>query len=263
MRFFISGTKLKCPFCERTYGYETNLRAHIRQRHQGIRVPCPYCHRTFTRNNTVRRHIAREHRHHVNPKLIPTKFGQTKVLPDQPYLDTMNALHNSVSGGGGLPPSSSPQPWHSSAPLDCTTTTRTSAVTPAVAAGAVVIGNGRNATPPTTPLTIGGNGVTSTPSPWEREAPSSSMNWARVWWLPPAVTATKQPLLIQQLPEPPSIPSFVAAFQPLKFTNIQPLPVPGGLMLPARPGHGWRLEGSSGGGQDMFLKMILNNQSWR
>ncbi|XP_055681633.1 zinc finger protein chinmo isoform X2 [Lutzomyia longipalpis] len=57
------GKKLKCPFCERLYGYETNLRAHIRQRHQGIRVPCPYCTRTFTRNNTVRRHIAREHKH--------------------------------------------------------------------------------------------------------------------------------------------------------------------------------------------------------
>ena len=50
-----TGTKLRCPFCERTYGYETNLRAHIRQRHQGIRVSCPYCPRTFTRNNTVRR----------------------------------------------------------------------------------------------------------------------------------------------------------------------------------------------------------------
>ncbi|XP_047987004.1 zinc finger protein chinmo isoform X1 [Leguminivora glycinivorella] len=57
------GKKLKCPYCERLYGYETNLRAHIRQRHQGIRVPCPHCSRTFTRNNTVRRHIAREHRH--------------------------------------------------------------------------------------------------------------------------------------------------------------------------------------------------------
>ncbi|PNF36298.1 hypothetical protein B7P43_G05289 [Cryptotermes secundus] len=56
------GKKLKCPFCERLYGYETNLRAHIRQRHQGIRVPCPFCNRTFTRNNTVRRHIAREHK---------------------------------------------------------------------------------------------------------------------------------------------------------------------------------------------------------
>ncbi|XP_045763424.1 zinc finger protein chinmo isoform X1 [Maniola jurtina] len=55
------GKKLKCPYCERLYGYETNLRAHIRQRHQGIRVPCPHCSRTFTRNNTVRRHIAREH----------------------------------------------------------------------------------------------------------------------------------------------------------------------------------------------------------
>ncbi|KAL6257070.1 hypothetical protein P5V15_012005 [Pogonomyrmex californicus] len=54
--------KLKCPFCERLYGYETNLRAHVRQRHQGIRVPCPFCSRTFTRNNTVRRHIAREHK---------------------------------------------------------------------------------------------------------------------------------------------------------------------------------------------------------
>ncbi len=65
-----SGTKLKCPFCERTYGYETNLRAHIRQRHQGIRVSCPYCPRTFTRNNTVRRHVQREHRHLVGR--IPT-----------------------------------------------------------------------------------------------------------------------------------------------------------------------------------------------
>ncbi|XP_023245966.1 zinc finger protein chinmo [Copidosoma floridanum] len=55
------GKKLKCPHCERLYGYETNLRAHIRQRHQGIRVHCPFCSRTFTRNNTVRRHIAREH----------------------------------------------------------------------------------------------------------------------------------------------------------------------------------------------------------
>lgn len=85
-----TGTKLKCPFCERTYGYETNLRAHIRQRHQGIRVPCPYCHRSFTRNNTVRRHIAREHRHQINPKLIPAKFGSKQVLPDQPFQDHLN-----------------------------------------------------------------------------------------------------------------------------------------------------------------------------
>ncbi|XP_023315912.1 zinc finger protein chinmo isoform X2 [Trichogramma pretiosum] len=60
------GKKLKCPFCERLYGYETNLRAHVRQRHQGIRVPCPHCDRTFTRRNTVRRHIAREHKNTVN-----------------------------------------------------------------------------------------------------------------------------------------------------------------------------------------------------
>ncbi|XP_023328961.1 protein tramtrack, beta isoform isoform X4 [Eurytemora carolleeae] len=86
----VAGTKLKCPFCERTYGYETNLRAHIRQRHQGIRVPCPFCHRSFTRNNTVRRHIAREHRHQVKPNMIPTKFGQTKVPPDQIYPDPMH-----------------------------------------------------------------------------------------------------------------------------------------------------------------------------
>lgn len=89
-----TGTKLKCPFCERTYGYETNLRAHIRQRHQGIRVPCPFCHRSFTRNNTVRRHIAREHRHQVNPKMIPQKFGQTKVMPDQPFQDHLNHQQN-------------------------------------------------------------------------------------------------------------------------------------------------------------------------
>ncbi|KYN07673.1 Protein tramtrack, alpha isoform [Cyphomyrmex costatus] len=60
--------KLKCPFCERLYGYETNLRAHVRQRHQGIRVPCPFCTRTFTRNNTVRRHIAREHKIELSMK---------------------------------------------------------------------------------------------------------------------------------------------------------------------------------------------------
>ncbi|XP_019759681.1 zinc finger protein chinmo isoform X2 [Dendroctonus ponderosae] len=65
------GKKLKCPFCERLYGYETNLRAHIRQRHQGIRVPCPYCTRSFTRNNTVRRHIAREHKNEPNLKSFP------------------------------------------------------------------------------------------------------------------------------------------------------------------------------------------------
>ncbi|XP_055298803.1 zinc finger protein chinmo isoform X2 [Sitodiplosis mosellana] len=59
------GKKLKCLYCDRLYGYETNLRAHIRQRHQGIRVPCPFCSRTFTRNNTVRRHIAREHKHEI------------------------------------------------------------------------------------------------------------------------------------------------------------------------------------------------------
>ncbi|KAG4070846.1 hypothetical protein HA402_011072 [Bradysia odoriphaga] len=59
------GKKLKCLYCDRLYGYETNLRAHIRQRHQGIRVPCPFCARTFTRNNTVRRHIAREHKHEI------------------------------------------------------------------------------------------------------------------------------------------------------------------------------------------------------
>lgn len=62
------GKKLKCPDCEKLYGYETNLRAHIRQRHQGIRVPCPFCQRTFTRNNTVRRHIAREHKAELNLK---------------------------------------------------------------------------------------------------------------------------------------------------------------------------------------------------
>lgn len=69
------GKKLKCPFCERLYGYETNLRAHIRQRHQGIRVPCPFCSRTFTRNNTVRRHIAREHKTEYSLKV----FQQAQV----------------------------------------------------------------------------------------------------------------------------------------------------------------------------------------
>lgn len=63
---FPTGKKLKCLYCDRLYGYETNLRAHIRQRHQGIRVPCPFCSRTFTRNNTVRRHIAREHKHETS-----------------------------------------------------------------------------------------------------------------------------------------------------------------------------------------------------
>ena len=82
--FQISGTKLKCPFCERTYGYETNLRAHIRQRHQGIRVSCPYCPRTFTRNNTVRRHVQREHRNETARQggRFPQKFSNTRVMPD-------------------------------------------------------------------------------------------------------------------------------------------------------------------------------------
>ncbi|XP_017880682.1 zinc finger protein chinmo isoform X1 [Ceratina calcarata] len=62
------GKKLKCPLCDRLYGYETNLRAHIKQRHQGIRVSCPFCTRTFTRNNTVRRHMAREHKAELNLK---------------------------------------------------------------------------------------------------------------------------------------------------------------------------------------------------
>lgn len=77
------GKKLKCPFCERLYGYETNLRAHIRQRHQGIRVHCPYCTRTFTRNNTVRRHIAREHKHEQFS--VNNKF-ETPPIPIQSQL---------------------------------------------------------------------------------------------------------------------------------------------------------------------------------
>ena len=76
--FQISGTKLKCPFCEKTYGYETKLLAHIRQRHQGIRVSCPYCPRTFTRNNTVRRHVQREHAGNIESnkgrKFFPKNF---------------------------------------------------------------------------------------------------------------------------------------------------------------------------------------------
>ena len=88
--FIFAGTKLKCPFCERTYGYETNLRAHIRQRHQGIRVPCPFCHRSFTRNNTVRRHIQREHRHQIKPNSIPAKFGSKQILPDQQFQEHLN-----------------------------------------------------------------------------------------------------------------------------------------------------------------------------
>ncbi|XP_011265985.1 zinc finger protein chinmo isoform X2 [Camponotus floridanus] len=74
------GRKLKCPFCERLYGYETNLRAHVRQRHQGIRVPCPYCSRTFTRNNTVRRHIAREHK---------DELEDTKMFEQSNHSDTV------------------------------------------------------------------------------------------------------------------------------------------------------------------------------
>jgi len=100
---FFAGTKLRCPFCERTYGYETNLRAHIRQRHQGIRVSCPYCPRTFTRNNTVRRHVQREHRN--LPGRIPTKFNPTRVMPD-PIRSIAAAAasivaHQEASRGGG------------------------------------------------------------------------------------------------------------------------------------------------------------------
>lgn len=72
---FLLGKKLQCPLCDRQYGYETNLRAHVRQRHQGIRVPCPYCSRTFTRNNTVRRHIAREHKSHYIQNALNNPLG--------------------------------------------------------------------------------------------------------------------------------------------------------------------------------------------
>ncbi|XP_060818497.1 zinc finger protein chinmo isoform X1 [Bombus pascuorum] len=76
------GKKLKCPYCEKLYGYETNLRAHIRQRHQGIRVPCPFCSRTFTRNNTVRRHIAREHKAELNLKAFQqTNHSMSDTVP--------------------------------------------------------------------------------------------------------------------------------------------------------------------------------------
>ncbi|KAL0106755.1 hypothetical protein PUN28_015360 [Cardiocondyla obscurior] len=76
------GTKLKCPLCERLYGYETNLRAHVRQRHQGIRVPCPYCSRTFTRNNTVRRHIAREHKSELRQKVNQqASYSVADIMP--------------------------------------------------------------------------------------------------------------------------------------------------------------------------------------
>ncbi|EFN79011.1 hypothetical protein EAI_12167 [Harpegnathos saltator] len=68
---------MKCPYCERLYGYETNLRAHIRQRHQGIRVHCPHCTRTFTRNNTVRRHIAREHKDEAKTAFNLKAFQQS------------------------------------------------------------------------------------------------------------------------------------------------------------------------------------------
>ncbi|KAG8036318.1 hypothetical protein G9C98_003641 [Cotesia typhae] len=79
---FKQSKKLKCPFCDRLYGYETNLRAHVRQRHQGIRVSCPFCSRTFTRNNTVRRHIAREHKNEISIKAFQTASHQvTDSLP--------------------------------------------------------------------------------------------------------------------------------------------------------------------------------------
>ncbi|KAJ8920996.1 hypothetical protein NQ315_015792 [Exocentrus adspersus] len=81
------GKKLKCPFCERLYGYETNLRAHIRQRHQGIRVPCPFCSRTFTRNNTVRRHIAREHKAELSLKAFQQNQQQQQQQQQQQALN--------------------------------------------------------------------------------------------------------------------------------------------------------------------------------
>ncbi|XP_071448596.1 zinc finger protein chinmo [Hetaerina americana] len=88
------GKKLKCPFCERLYGYETNLRAHIRQRHQGIRVPCPFCSRTFTRNNTVRRHIAREHKTELSLKA----FQQAAAAAVQ--QQQQQQVGNPVGSGG-------------------------------------------------------------------------------------------------------------------------------------------------------------------
>lgn len=116
------GKKLKCPFCERLYGYETNLRAHIRQRHQGIRVPCPFCTRTFTRNNTVRRHVAREHRAllggvrafhhplnpeaggpggpHSHPPFGSPPGGSTTSSPSQGSPSTSTSASSSAGSGG-------------------------------------------------------------------------------------------------------------------------------------------------------------------
>jgi len=107
------GKKLKCPFCERLYGYETNLRAHIRQRHQGIRVPCPFCTRTFTRNNTVRRHVAREHRNLLGGVGVGAGVGVgVRTFPHMPQQqqqqDPGGPQFGSPSGGGNSSTNSSP-----------------------------------------------------------------------------------------------------------------------------------------------------------
>ncbi|XP_046385205.1 zinc finger protein chinmo [Ischnura elegans] len=98
------GKKLKCPFCERLYGYETNLRAHIRQRHQGIRVPCPFCSRTFTRNNTVRRHIAREHKTELSLKAFQQAAAAAVQQQQQQQVGNpggQQVANHSGGGGGG------------------------------------------------------------------------------------------------------------------------------------------------------------------
>jgi len=107
------GKKLKCPFCERLYGYETNLRAHIRQRHQGIRVPCPFCTRTFTRNNTVRRHVAREHRAllggvGVGVRSFPHMAQDPSVPTGPPFTSPPRGSSGNNGSSGSSPSQGSP-----------------------------------------------------------------------------------------------------------------------------------------------------------
>ena len=85
----VTGSGLKCPFCERLYGHKTNLRAHIKEDHFGLRVACPYCPKLFTRPNTARRHLMKEH----PGKMIPKTFKKVRVPPKNPIGLGMQQPH--------------------------------------------------------------------------------------------------------------------------------------------------------------------------
>ena len=60
--------KYTCKYCEKSYGYLSNLKAHIKLIHEGIRILCKFCNRSFTRKSSLKKHIDRIHQGIYEPK---------------------------------------------------------------------------------------------------------------------------------------------------------------------------------------------------